>query len=48
MTDGGVEGEVAGWGKLCCDAGVVQFLPLATDLAGLLELAIAFGPDLGI
>jgi hypothetical protein len=27
---------------------VVQFSALATELAGLLELAVAFGPDLGL
>ena len=39
---------MTGWGQLCGGAEVVQFSAFATDLAGLLELAITFSPDLGV
>ena len=47
MTNGGGDGEVKGWSKPRGDAGVVQLSAPATELAGVLEFAIAFGLALG-
>lgn len=48
LTNGGLTVEVRGVESLRGDAGVVQFSALAAELAGLLEFAVAFGPDLGL